>query len=146
MHLIPALATPALAFWLATSGVSAQVVPSNFSVPDDVTMRSATIMSEGTRIAAEVFAPKKPKTDKLPTIVMSHGWGGTSAALRPDGVAFARAGYLVVTFDYRGWGKSDSRLVLVGDKPGEEGRQADRRGEGGIRAGGRSDRPDHRYP
>ncbi len=117
MHLIPALAAPALALWLATSAVWTQPVPSNFSVPDDVTMRSATIISEGTRMAAEVFAPKDPKKDKLPTIIMSHGWGGTAAALRPDGVAFARAGYLVVTFDYRGWGKSDSRLVLVGDKP-----------------------------
>jgi hypothetical protein len=60
-----------------------------------------------------VFAPKNPKTQKLPTIVMSHGWGGTAVALRPDGIAFARAGFLVVTFDYRGWGKSDSRLILA---------------------------------
>ena len=50
---------------------------------------------------------------------MSHGWGGTAAALRPDAIAFARAGYLVVTFDYRGWGKSDSRLILAG-KPLEK--------------------------
>ena len=68
-------------------------------------------------MAAEVFAPKAPKSEKLPTIVMSHGWGGTAAALRPDAVAFARAGYLVITFDYRGWGKSDSRLILAGNKP-----------------------------
>jgi dienelactone hydrolase len=45
---------------------------------------------------------------------MSHGWGGTAAALRPDAIVFAQAGYLVVAFDYRGWGKSDSRLVAVG--------------------------------
>ncbi len=70
-------------------------------------------MSEGTRMAAEVFAPKNPRGEKLPTIVMSHGWGGTAAGLRPDAVAFARAGYLVVAFDYRGWGKSDSRLILA---------------------------------
>ena len=74
-------------------------------------------MSEGTRMAAEVFAPKDPKGEKLPTIVMSHGWGGTAAALRPDAVAFARGGYLVIAFDYRGWGKSDSRLILAGNKP-----------------------------
>ncbi len=29
----------------------------------------------------------------------------------------ARAGYLVVTFDYRGWGGSDARLILSGGKP-----------------------------
>ena len=54
--------------------------------PDDVTFHTAIIISEGTRMAAEVFAPKNPKSDKLPTIVMSHGWGGTAAALRPDAI------------------------------------------------------------
>jgi predicted acyl esterase len=50
---------------------------------------------------------------------MSHGWGGTADALRPDAVVFARAGFLVVTFDYRGWGNSDSRLIAV-TKPTEK--------------------------
>jgi outer membrane protein assembly factor BamB/dienelactone hydrolase len=89
----------------------------DFKVPDDVVFRTADIMSEGTRMAAEVFAPEEPKTEKLPTIVMSHGWGGTVAHLRPDAIAFARAGYLVIAFDYRGWGKSDARLILAGKKP-----------------------------
>lgn len=76
----------------------------------DIEFRSADIYSEGTRMSAELFLPKGAK-DKLPTIVMSHGWGGTAESLRPDGIAFARAGFLVVTFDYRGWGKSDARLI-----------------------------------
>jgi dienelactone hydrolase len=97
----------------------AQEKKPDFKVPDDVAFRTADIMSEGTRMAAEVFAPKEPKTDKLPTILMSHGWGGTARSLRPDAIVFARAGYLVVTFDYRGWGNSDSRLVAVG-KPKEK--------------------------
>lgn len=50
---------------------------------------------------------------KLPTIVMAHGWGGTQRGLRRDAIAFAREGYLVVTFDYRGWGESDSRVILT---------------------------------
>jgi FAD/FMN-containing dehydrogenase len=33
---------------------------------------------------------------KLPTIGMAHGWDGTKAAFRPEVVAFAQAGYLVV--------------------------------------------------
>lgn len=81
-----------------------------FEPPDDIAFRSDSIISEGTRMAAEVFS-LKGATDKLPTIVMSHGWGGRAEHLRPDGVAFARAGFLVVTFDYRGWGKSDARLI-----------------------------------
>jgi dienelactone hydrolase len=102
---------------LITAGVSwapyAQTTNTAFEAPPDVAFRTADIMSEGTRMAAEVFAPKEPKRQKLPTIVMSHGWGGTAAHLRPDAVRFAQAGYLVVTFDYRGWGNSDSRLVAT---------------------------------
>ncbi len=117
MHPAQVFATIALALSLAASGVHAQETKPGFKVPDDVAFRTADIMSEGTRMAAEVFSPKDPKSQKLPTIVMSHGWGGTAAALRPEGIAFARAGYLVVIFDYRGWGKSDSRLVLAGKSP-----------------------------
>jgi outer membrane protein assembly factor BamB/dienelactone hydrolase len=94
----------------------------DLKAPDGVAIRAADIMSEGTRMSAEVFAPKDPKSDKLPTIVMSHGWGGTAAALRPDAIRFARAGYLVVAFDYRGWGKSDSRLIAVGKPEKKDGK------------------------
>jgi hypothetical protein len=107
-----------LASWLAVA-VLGSIVPafaqraSTFTPPDDIAFRTATITSEGTRMAAEVYAPKSPAGAKLPTIVMAHGWGGVVANLRPDAVVFARAGYLVVTFDYRGWGASDSRVVLT---------------------------------
>lgn len=95
---------------------------SDFKVPDDVTLRTADILSEGTRMTAEVFAPKNPKSDRLATIVMSHGWGGTAAGLRPDAIKFAQAGYLVVAFDYRGWGNSNSRLVPVGKPEKKDGK------------------------
>src|SRR5689334_14608801 len=83
-----------------------------FSPPEDVAFRTATILSEGTRMAAELFSPKAPATEKLPAIILSHGWGGVAAQLRGDAVAFARAGYLVLIFDYRGWGASESRVIL----------------------------------
>jgi uncharacterized protein len=105
---------------LASSWASAQESKPEFKVPEDVTFRTADLLSEGTRMAAEVFAPKSPGRVKLPTIVMSHGWGGTSKMLRPDAIAFARAGYLVIAFDYRGWGNSDSRLILAGEKPAKK--------------------------
>lgn len=110
------LAWAVLTFSLGPSGSNAQEARPDFKAPDDVSFRAADIQSEGTRMAAEVFAPKTPKSEKLPTILMSHGWGGTAASLRPDAIAFARASYLVITFDYRGWGESDSRLVLAGKK------------------------------
>src|SRR3984893_14061614 len=84
-----------------------------FVVPNDVTTRKVDIMSEGVRMSGEVFCSKPLTGKKLPTIVMSHGWGGTVAGLRRDASEFAQAGYLVVAFDYRGWGESDSRVILV---------------------------------
>ncbi len=89
-----------------------------FQAPDDITFRAADIISEGTRMSAEVFSPKGA-AGKLPSIIMSHGWGGRAEALRPDAIAFARAGFLVVAFDYRGWGNSDARLIASG-KPTEK--------------------------
>ena len=43
------------------------------------------------------------------------GWRGEGAPHRRH--RLARAGYLVVTFDYRGWGASDARLVLTSPAP-----------------------------
>jgi dienelactone hydrolase len=88
-----------------------------FSIPDDVSVRTADIFSEGTRMTATVYAPKAAGSDKLATILMAHGWGGTAAQLTRDAIGFAQAGYMVVTFDYRGWGKSDARVVLTGAAP-----------------------------
>jgi dienelactone hydrolase len=110
------LAWAVVALSLASSGLHAQDRKPDFKVPDEVAFHKADIMSEGTRMAAEVFAPQDPKTEKLPTIIMSHGWGGTAAALRPDALAFAKAGYLVIAIDYRGWGNSDARLIRAGKK------------------------------
>ena len=94
---------------------------SQFEPPADISFRTDSIISEGTRMSAEVFSPKNAQ-GKLPTIVMSHGWGGTAAGLRPDAVAFARAGFLVVTFDYRGWGNSDARLVAKSKPKNQNGK------------------------
>ena len=88
--------------------------------PTDLDIRRVSIISEGTRMHGVTFALKSQAGKKLPTILMAHGWGGTAAALRPDAVLFARAGFLAVTFDYRGWGESDSRLVLAGPAPKEK--------------------------
>ena len=74
-------------------------------------------------MTAEAFALKEHANKPLPTIILCHGWGGVAAALRPDAIAFAKAGYFVVVFDYRGWGESDGMVVLVKPpmrgKPGE---------------------------
>jgi len=96
---------------------------SEWSAPDDLAFRTATVISEGSRVAAELFVAKGHEAERLPTIIMCHGWGGVAEQLRSEAVVFARAGYFVVTFDYRGWGGSDGRIVptqpLKRGKPGE---------------------------
>jgi dienelactone hydrolase len=103
--------------FLAATGASAQDSKSGFPVPEGVAFRAADIISEGVRMSAEVFAPAGAEGKRLPTIVMSHGWGGLAEHLRHTAIALAKSGYLVIAFDYRGWGKSDSRLILAGPKP-----------------------------
>jgi uncharacterized protein len=86
-------------------------------LPDDVVRRKVDAYSEGTRLTAYVHAPRAATGDPLPTIVMGHGWGGVQSLLQRDAAAFAQAGYLAVTFDYRGWGESDARVLLTGPAP-----------------------------
>src|SRR6202161_4581089 len=90
---------------------------STFTAAQDLDYRVADIWSEGTRMSADVFSLKSLDGKKLPTILMAHGWGGTRAGVRADAVGFAKAGYLVVTFDYRGWGDSDSRMATFKGEP-----------------------------
>jgi hypothetical protein len=73
--------------------------------------RKVDIYSEGVRMTGSVLYPQALEGKKLPTIILSHGWGGTAAMLRPQAERFAQAGYFVLVFDYRGWGESDSRWV-----------------------------------
>jgi dienelactone hydrolase len=79
--------------------------------------REATIISEGTRMAAETYSLYANAGAKLPCILMAHGWGGTAALLRPEAIFFAKAGYYAIAFDYRGWGQSESRVILTQSAP-----------------------------
>jgi pimeloyl-ACP methyl ester carboxylesterase len=110
----------ALLLFVCWSAASGQKEPAKYAPPKDIAFRKATVISEGTRLAAELFALKDNDGKALPTIILCHGWGGVAEMLRPDAVAFARAGYLVVTFDYRGWGASDGKVVLT--KPAARGK------------------------
>lgn len=104
---------------LCAGSILAQQRPAPFTAPEDIDFRRASIISEGTRMSAELFSLNSLGGQKLPTIIMCHGWGGTAALLRTVALDFARAGYLVLAFDYRGWGDSDSRLILTGPAPAE---------------------------
>jgi dienelactone hydrolase len=89
---------------------------SSFVAPDNLGFRVVSIMSEGVRLHGELYWPKG-ENGHLPTVIMAHGWGGTAAGFRLDAMALAKAGYLVLVFDYRGWGESDARVILGGGGP-----------------------------
>jgi dienelactone hydrolase len=101
----------------------AQGEPEPYKPPEGIAFRKAQVLSDGCRLTAELFVPKGSEDRPLPTLILCHGWGGTASLLRPEAVAFARAGYFVVVFDYRGWGASEGRVILtrppVRGKPGE---------------------------
>ncbi len=98
-----------------------QGVP-GFKPPENIDFRTVRIVSEGVRIHAELYSLKSLAGKALPTVIQAHGWGGTAANFRWDSLALANAGYLVIAFDYRGWGQSDGRLVLVAPPEKKEGR------------------------
>ena len=99
------------------AGQAGQQAAAAFKAPDTIDFRSANIMSEGVRLHAELFSLKTLAGKQLPTVIMAHGWGGTAAGFRRDAIELATRGYLVITFDYRGWGESDSRVILTGPVP-----------------------------
>ena len=96
---------------------------SSFKPPENLDFRTVNIMSEGVRLHAELFSLKSLAGKPLPTVIQAHGWGGTAANFRLDSIALAQAGYLVICFDYRGWGQSDGRIVLAGPPEKKEGRK-----------------------
>ena len=71
-------------------------------------------------MAGDVYRPKSLQPDdKLPAIVLVHGTGGvkkTGFSVRL-GAAFAQNGYIFLNFDYRGWGESESELLMLEAMP-----------------------------
>ncbi len=84
----------------------------------DVTKRTRTLFSEGTRISAEIYLPTStPPAGGHPAVLLCHGWGGVKSQLVPFAETLARAGFATMIFDYRGWGESDGRLIATRDAP-----------------------------
>lgn len=81
--------------------------------------RPVTIWSQGVRLAGDLWSPPGLENGaNAPAIVLANGWSGLRDGLnRTQAPYFAAAGFVVLTFDYRGWGGSESRLVLVDPLP-----------------------------
>ncbi|TCJ38871.1 alpha/beta hydrolase [Parafrankia sp. BMG5.11] len=84
----------------------------------DIQQRDVELFSEGTRIAAEIFTPSSSKpAEGYPAILLCHGWGGLKDHLARYARKYAESGYLCMTFDYRGWGQSDGRVIAPRSGP-----------------------------
>lgn len=82
------------------------------------TVEEATFLSGGVTCAASVYRPTRRSGGRAPVIVMAHGFGGIRALRLPAyAERFAAAGYVVVTFDYRGFGDSAGEPRQVLDIP-----------------------------
>jgi len=72
--------------------------------------------SEGVKLDGDLFLPDDLQPgQKRAGIVLCHGYTGVKDLYLPDNAAeLNRAGYVVLSFDYKGWGKSEgsrSRLA-----------------------------------
>jgi dipeptidyl aminopeptidase/acylaminoacyl peptidase len=70
--------------------------------------RTVTFFSEGTRLEGDLFLPAGLKAgEQRPGIVLCHGFTGLRAGILPDyAKVFVEAGFVALTFDYRGFGGS----------------------------------------
>src|SRR5260370_21609651 len=78
--------------------------------------KPVTFYSEGIKLAGDVFLPADLKPgERRAGIVLCHGYTGVRGIYLPDNArVLAAAGYVVLNFDYKGWGDSDgpkSRLA-----------------------------------
>ena len=101
-------------------------------LPANVERNTVTIWSDGTRMSGDIYRPKilNPE-DKNPAIVFVHGTGGvkkTGFSIQLA-TAFAQNGYIFLNFDYRGWGESESKLLMLEAMP-----EPDAKGEVTVKA------------
>jgi uncharacterized protein len=75
--------------------------------------------SEGVKLRGDLFRPDGlAANERRPGIVLCHGYTGVRSLYLPDNArVLTEDGYVVLTFDYKGWGDSDgpkSRLSPYG--------------------------------
>jgi uncharacterized protein len=93
----------------------------DYRPPQGIGFKTADFISDNVRLTAQWFWADENEGRKLPTVIIAPGWGATAASLRQDAFDLARAGYLVMLFDYRGWGDSDGRVMLTSERPAAGG-------------------------
>ncbi len=70
--------------------------------------KPVTFYSEGFKLVGDIYAPDDLRPgEKRAGIVLCHGYTGVKDLYLPDNArTLNEAGYMVMTFDYKGWGES----------------------------------------
>ena len=110
----------AVAVAVVVAGTAAAAVA---SAPVPVTARNLTIAvtdgphdNQHVRLDATFFTPAG--SARVPAILLAHGFGETKNAVRPEAEQLARAGFAVLTWSARGFGRSTGQIAL--DSPDYE--------------------------
>ena len=71
--------------------------------------KPVTFFSEGVKLAGDLYLPADlARGEKRAGIVLCHGYTGVRNIYLPDNArVLAEAGYVVLNFDYKGWGDSE---------------------------------------
>jgi dipeptidyl aminopeptidase/acylaminoacyl peptidase len=114
----------------AVRQMGSNLVPEASRKQSVVEKHPVVIWSDGTRMSGDVYRPRDlGKDQKLPAVIFCNGTAGTkrgtAAKLAP---IFVEHGFIFLAFDYRGWGESDSKFMLVDPMP-----PADANGEMTVR-------------
>jgi fermentation-respiration switch protein FrsA (DUF1100 family) len=75
----------------------------------DMALEIVNFYSDEMRLEGDLFLPKN-RDEPGPAVIVAHGFGGIKEFFVGDiARVFCRAGYVALTFDYRGFGKSEGR-------------------------------------
>ncbi|MEV1147494.1 alpha/beta fold hydrolase, partial [Micromonospora sp. NPDC049799] len=90
-----------------------------------LTVRSGPAGDEPVDLDTTLYLPEEASAgDKVPAVLLAHGFGGTKESVRSDAEEFAGRGYAVLTWTARGFGRSGGQIHL--DNPDYEVRDAER--------------------
>jgi predicted acyl esterase len=79
-----------------------------------VTTTDRTIFSfDSTQIEATLYEPAT--AEPQPAVLATHGWGATRDTVAPIARTYAQQGYVVLTYDSRGFGDSGGVVTLTGE-------------------------------
>lgn len=92
----------------------------------DIVTESVHFHSAGHKLAGDLYLPPGGSATPRPAVVVLHGWTGIKTFLvNVIAARFARAGYVALAFDYRGYGESDGpRHRLIPEEQVDDGRNA----------------------